>query len=124
MSTTDNAIQYHGGLQTRKLGQAPILLFLTIGRYHLIIVNRWSDSVGYRIEIVYIYNILSTILQHFTLFASNTMKSSFPLLLADGTLCCKMYPTGKVAISQHLVTPGFLQCDHTIGKLIADAGIY
>ena len=30
MSTTDSTIQYQGGLQTRKLGQAPILLFLTL----------------------------------------------------------------------------------------------
>ena len=35
-------------------------------RYHLTRVNRWSDCVGYRIEIVYIYSTLSTILQHFT----------------------------------------------------------
>ena len=33
-----------------------------------------------------------------------------------------MYPAGKVAISQHLATPGFPQCDHTVGKLSADAG--
>ena len=30
MPTTDNTIQYHGRLHTRKLGQAPILLFLTL----------------------------------------------------------------------------------------------
>jgi hypothetical protein len=30
------------------------------------------------------------------------MKSSDPLLLADGTLHCGMYPAGKVAIFQHL----------------------
>ena len=39
------------------------------------------------------------------------MKSSDPLLLADGTLHCGMYPAGKVAISLHLVTPGFTVCD-------------
>ena len=50
------------------------------------------------------------------------MKSSDPLLLADGTLHCGMYPAGKVAISQHLATPGFPQVDHTVGKLSADAG--
>ena len=33
------------------------------------------------------------------------MKSSDPLLLADGNLHCGMYPAGKVAISRHLVTP-------------------
>jgi hypothetical protein len=32
------------------------------------------------------------------------MKPSDPLLLADGTLRCWMYPTGKVAISQKLAT--------------------
>ena len=50
------------------------------------------------------------------------MKPSDPLLLADGTLLCRMYPAGKVAISQHLATPGFPQCNHTVGKLSADAG--
>ena len=35
------------------------------------------------------------------------MKSSDPLLLADGNLRCGMYPAGKVAISRHLITPGF-----------------
>ena len=37
-------------------------------------------------------------------------------LVADGNLHCGMYPAGKVAISRHLVTPGFPRCDHTIGK--------
>ena len=52
------------------------------------------------------------------------MKSSDPLLLADGNLHCGLYPAGKVAISRHLVTPGFPRCDHTVGKLSADAGVY
>ena len=38
-----------------------------------------------------------------------TRKPSDPLLLANGTLCCRMYPAGKVAISRHLATPGFPQ---------------
>ena len=50
------------------------------------------------------------------------MKPSAPLLPADGALYCGMYPAGKVAISQHLATPGFPQVDHTVGKLSADAG--
>ena len=33
-------------------------------------------------------------------------------------------PAGKVAISRHLVTPGFPQCDHTVGELSADAGVH
>ena len=33
-----------------------------------------------------------------------------------------MYPAGEVAISQHLATYRFPQCDHTVGKLSADAG--
>ena len=33
------------------------------------------------------------------------MKSSDPLLLADGTLRCRMYPAGKDTISRHLSTP-------------------
>ena len=38
---------------------------------------------------------------------SHTMKPSDPLLLADVTLHCGMYPAGKVDISQHLAVPGF-----------------
>ena len=37
-----------------------ILLFLILRQalhYHLTHVNRWSDCVGYRIEIVNVYNI-------------------------------------------------------------------
>ena len=61
---------------------------------------------------------LLTILKHFT----HTMKPSDPLLLADVTLRCGMYPAGKVDISQHLAIPGFPQSDHTVGKPSADAG--
>ena len=50
------------------------------------------------------------------------MKPSDPLLLADGNLRCRMYPAGKVAISQHLAILGFPQSDHTVDKLSADAG--
>jgi hypothetical protein len=49
------------------------------------------------------------------------MKLSVPLLLADDTVCCGMYPAGKVAMSQHLATHGVPQYDHTVGKLSADA---
>ena len=66
-------------------------------------VDRWSDCIGYRIEIVCIIGTLSTILQHFT----HTMKPRDPLLLADFTLRYGMYPAGKVDISQHLTIPGF-----------------
>ena len=41
------------------------------------------------------------------------MKPSDPLLLADVTLHCGMYPAGKIDISQHLAIPGFPQSDHT-----------
>ena len=51
------------------------------------------------------------------------MKPSDPLLLPDGTLRCRMYPAGKVAISWHLATPGLPQCDHIVQKLSADAGL-
>jgi hypothetical protein len=52
------------------------------------------------------------------------MKPSDPLLLADSTLRCGMYSLRKIAISQPLANPRFppVQCDHTVGKLIADAG--
>ena len=51
------------------------------------------------------------------------MKPSDPLLLTDGTLRNGMYPAGKVAISQNLATPRFPLCDHTVGKLSADAAL-
>ena len=50
------------------------------------------------------------------------MKPSDPLLLADITLCCGMYPAGKVDISLHLAIPRFPQSDHTVGIPSADAG--
>ena len=50
------------------------------------------------------------------------MKPSNPLLLSYGTLLCKMYPEGKVAISWRLVTTGFPQCNHPVIKLSADTG--
>ena len=40
----------------------------------------------------------------------------YPLLLADGTLRCGMYPAGKVAISWHLATPGFPQWQAQCGR--------
>ena len=70
-------------------------------------IDRWSDCIGYRIEIVCLfwYNI-----NHPTTLHTHTMKPGDPLLLADGTLRCGMYPAGKVTIS--LATPVFPQCDH------------
>ena len=44
------------------------------------------------------------------------------LLLANVTLCCRMYLACKVHISQHLAIPGFPQSDHTVNKTSADAG--
>ena len=121
-----DTIQYHGGLQSRELGQAPTLqVFLTPRQASSShprqqnLLNRWSDYIGYRIEIECLIGVLSTILH-----TSHTMKSSDPLLLVNGTFRCGMYPAGKVAISRHLVTPGFPRCDHTVDKLIADAGVY
>ena len=43
-------------------------------------------------------------------------KPSDPLLLADVTFRCRMYPAGKVEISWHLTTPGFPQSDHNASK--------
>ena len=65
-----------------------------------------------------------TILVHYqpSYNTSHTMKPSDPLLLADVTLHCVMYPAGKVDISQHLAIPGFPQSDHTVGKPSADTG--
>ena len=58
-----DTIEYHRGLQSRELGQAPMQL---VGRrYHLTRVIRWSDCISYRIEIVCQIGTLSTILQQF-----------------------------------------------------------
>ena len=51
------------------------------------------------------------------------MKPSDPLLLADVSLHCGMYPAGKVDISQHLAILKFLQSDHTVIKPNGDAGL-
>ena len=56
-------------------------------------------------------------INHPTTLHTHTMKPSDPLLLVDGTLRYRVYLAGKVAISQHLATPGFPQCDHTAGNL-------
>ena len=85
---------------------------------YLTYINRSSNCIGYRIGIVCLISTLSTILQHCT----HTMNPSDPMLLADGTLRCRMYPAGKVAISRHLANPGFPQFDHTVSKLSLDAG--
>ena len=45
------------------------------------------------------------------------------LLLADVNLRCKMYPAGKVDISQHLAISGLPQSYHAVGKSSADAGL-
>ena len=78
-------------------------------------IDRWSDNIGLDRDRLPFWHY-----QPFH-YNSHTMKSSDPLLLADGNLRCGMYPAGKVAISQYLVTPGFPRCDQTVGKLSADA---
>ena len=88
-----DTIQYHGGFQSRELGQAPMLLVFLTPKEGVIISPASPDDV----------TVLATILQN----CPHTMKPSDPLLLADGALCCGMYPAGKVAISRHLATPGF-----------------
>ena len=49
---------------------------------------------------------------------SHTMKLSDPLLFADVTLSCGIYPDGKVDISRHLAILGFPQGDHTFGDFV------
>ena len=44
------------------------------------------------------------------------MKFSFQLLLTDDTLHCGMYSEGKIAISQHLGTPGKLSVETSVHK--------
>ena len=81
-------------------------------------INRWSDYIGQDRDSHHL-GTLSTILQHF----KHTMKPSDPLLLADVTLCCGIYPAGKDDILRYLAIPGFPQGDHTaVGKPSGDAG--
>ena len=64
-----------------------------------------------------------TILVHYQpSYNTSHTQSSDPLLLANVTLHCGMYPTGKFDISRHLAIPGFPQSDHTFSKPSADAG--
>ena len=115
-----DTIQYHGGLRSRELGQAPMLLvFLT---------PRQALSSHPRQQMVWLYWLQDrdsmpnwyTINHPTTLHTHN--ETGDPLLLADGNLRCRMYPAGKVVISRHLAIPGFHQSNHTVSKLIADAG--
>ena len=71
-----------------------------------------------RIEIV-------AILAHYqpSYNTSHTMKPSDPLLLADVTLRCRIYPAGKVDVFQHLAILGFAQSNHSVSKPSADAGL-
>ena len=50
------------------------------------------------------------------------MKPSDPMLLADVNLICRMYPAGKIDISQHLAISECLQSDYSVCKPSADAG--
>ena len=96
-----DTIQYHGHLQSRELGQSPLLLvFLT---------SRQALSSHLHQQMVWLYWLQDRdsmpdwyAINHFT----HTMKPSDPLLLVDGTLHCGMYPTGRVAISRHIATQG------------------
>ena len=108
-----DTIQYQGCLWSRELGQAPMLqLFLT---------PRQSLKSHLRQQMVWLYWLqdrdstyakLVHYRQHAKLVhyqpsynTARTQWNSDPLMLADGTLRCGMYPAGKVAISGHLATP-------------------
>jgi hypothetical protein len=87
-----DTIQYQGGLRSRKLGQAPMLLvFLT---------PRQALSSHPHQQMVCLYRLQDTwLIVHYNYNTTHTMKPRDPLLLFNGTLCCRMSPTGKVAIS-------------------------
>ena len=104
MLTTDDTTQSHSSRPIKEVRPSP---YTGVPKAGVIISPVSTDGVtnciGYRIEIVCLISTLSTILQHFT----HTMKFSDPLLLlADDTLLWGLYPRGKVAISQHLISPG------------------
>ena len=62
-------------------------------------IDRWSDYIGLDRDRLPSWRYQPS------QYTSHTMKSSDPLLLADGTLRCGM-SLGKVAISRHLITLG------------------
>ena len=90
-------MQYHSRLQSRELRQASLLQML---------LSRQTD--GLTVSATGQRQYANLVHYHPSYNTLHTLKSSDPLLLADGNLHCGMYPTGKVAISRHLVTPGFL----------------
>jgi len=70
MSTTNNTIQYHGGLPDQKVRPSPYIALLSL-------TLRQALSSQPQQQMVWLcYN------------TSYEMKFSFPLLLANGTLCC------------------------------------
>jgi hypothetical protein len=99
-----DTIQYHGGLRSRKLGQAPMIqVFLT---------PRQTLSSEPSQQMVWLYwlqdrdrmpNWYTT--NHPTTLHTHTQWN--PVTTAARRWHFGMYPAGKVAISQHLATPGF-----------------
>ena len=90
-----------------------MVIFLPQRRYHHNLGSQ--DGLTNWLEIV-------TILGHYqpSYNTSHTMKPSDPLLLADVTLCCVIYPAGNVDISQYLAILGSPQSNHTVGKPSAE----
>ena len=64
MLPRNNTTQYHGGRLIKGVKTSPYTVVSNseAGVTH---VNRWSDCIGCRIEIVCLIDILSTIIQHF-----------------------------------------------------------
>ena len=102
-----DTIQYHGGLRSRELGQAPMLLvFLT---------PRQALSSHPRQQMVWLYWLQDrdsmpnwyTINHPTTLHTHN--ESQWPTAACWWHFALRMYPAGKVAISRHLATSGFPQ---------------
>ena len=108
----------HQDLVYRSVVGLAMLMFPARRQYHHNLRSTDGLTVLARIEIV-------AILVHYqpSYNTSHTMKPSDPLLLTDVALRCRMYPAGKVDISRHLATPGFLQSDHTVGEPCAYAGL-
>ena len=99
-----DTIQYHGRLQTRKIGQVPILVFIT---------PRPALSSHQHRTLVCLY-----------LSGAYTVHTHqlIPLLLAKSGLSCWIYPTDQLLFPQHLAIHGFPQSDHTVSKLSVNAG--
>ena len=107
----------HQDLLSRYVLGLAMFMFPPLRRYHHNLRLTDDLTVLARIEIV-------AILVHYqpSCNTSHTIKPSDPILLANVSLHCGMYPAGKVNISRHQAILRFPQSDHNVGNPSSGAG--